>query len=127
MRSFDDEVTVTIDGMDSKSRGIARMDGYVVFVPGALVGETILAKFVERRKHYGVATIKSILKSSDYRVPPKCEYYEACGGCDLQHASYDYHLIPHGLMNHQIELAELSYSHTSSSPLPRLKQQLDQP
>lgn len=92
MRSFDDEVTLTIDGMDSKSRGIARMDGYVVFVPGALVGETILAKFVERRKHYGVATIKSILKSSDYRVPPKCEYYEACGGCDLQHASYDYQL-----------------------------------
>jgi len=53
MRSFDDEVTLTIDGMDSKSRGIARMDGYVVFVPGALVGETVLAKFVERRKHYG--------------------------------------------------------------------------
>jgi len=92
MNSFDDKVTLTIDGMDSKARGIGRIDGYVVFVPGALVGETILAKFVERRKHYGVAVIESILKSSDYRVLPKCEYYEACGGCDLQHALYDHQL-----------------------------------
>lgn len=93
MSSFDDnKVALTIEGMDSKARGIARMDGYVVFVPGALVGETVMAKLVERRKHYGIAVIESILKSSDYRVPPKCKYYEACGGCDLQHASYDHQL-----------------------------------
>ncbi len=92
MSPVDDKVVLTIDGMDSKARGIGRIDGYVVFVPGALVGETILAKFVERRKHYGIAVIESILKSSDYRVPPKCKYYEACGGCDLQHASYDHQL-----------------------------------
>jgi len=99
MSPVDNKVILTIDGMDSKARGIGRIDGYVVFVPGVLVGETILAKFVERRKHYGVAVIESILKSSDYRVPPKCEYYEACGGCDLQHASYDHQLhIKNGLV-----------------------------
>ncbi len=93
MNQFSDErIILTIEGIDSKARGIARAEGQVIFVPGALLGEVVLAEIVDRRRHYAIATVKSILKASSYRVEPICEYYEACGGCDLQHASYDYQL-----------------------------------
>jgi 23S rRNA (uracil1939-C5)-methyltransferase len=89
-QNLGNEIILNIENVDSKARGIARVDGYVVFVPGALIGETVTAHIVERKKHYSVAKIKSLLKASPYRVQPRCEVYEACGGCNMQHASYDH-------------------------------------
>jgi 23S rRNA (uracil1939-C5)-methyltransferase len=66
-------------------RGVARRSGMVIFVPGALPGESVRARVSKVRKTYGEASVMEVLRPSVDRVPPPCSHYGACGGCDLQH------------------------------------------
>ena len=76
------------------ARGDAAGDGgAVVFVKGALPGETVHAEVSEKKKDYSIATVSEVLEPSDLRVEPFCPYFgpslSNCGGCHLQHAAYD--------------------------------------
>ena len=66
---------------------IARNDG-IVFVKGALPGETVLARTVEKKKDYSVAVTQEVLEPSPFRVEPFCAHFGECGGCHLQHIAY---------------------------------------
>jgi len=69
--------------------GIARVDGRVVFVEGALPGETVAAEVTHRRKDFWRAEVRQVLDPSPLRVDPPCPFYkEGCGGCQLQHLAY---------------------------------------
>ncbi|MDA8168077.1 MAG: class I SAM-dependent RNA methyltransferase [Nitrospiraceae bacterium] len=67
---------------------IARNDG-VIFVKGALPGETIDAEVIEKRKDYSIALAREVIEPSSFRVEPECPYFGLCGGCHLQHIAYD--------------------------------------
>ncbi len=66
---------------------IARSEG-VVFIKGALPGETVLARTVEKKKDYSVAVTEEVLEPSAFRVEPFCGHFGVCGGCHLQHIAY---------------------------------------
>ena len=75
--------------LDSQGDGIARnASGKVVFVPGSLPGETVLASNVTEKKDYATARLVEVEKRAPERVLPFCPLADKCGGCQLQHASY---------------------------------------
>ncbi len=74
-----------ISGLSHDGRGIARIDGKVTFVPGALPGERVTLRIVKRGRQMDEAWLGTVLIPSPDRVPAKCEHFGVCGGCTLQH------------------------------------------
>ncbi|WP_167957079.1 23S rRNA (uracil(1939)-C(5))-methyltransferase RlmD [Anaerosporobacter faecicola] len=83
------DLTVTIDALGSEGEGIAHVDGYTFFVKEALPGDEAVIRVMKLKKNYGYARLMEVLKKSSYRVEPRCEVARQCGGCQLQHLSYD--------------------------------------
>ena len=79
---------VDIIDYGSNGEGIAKIDGFIVFVPFTIVGERAEILIVQVRKDFAFAKVLNIIKSSPYRIEPKCEYFGKCGGCQLQHIEY---------------------------------------
>lgn len=81
-------VEISVESMTSEGQGIARVDGYIVFVSGAIPGEKIDAEVVSLGSNFGRAqTIEPVEPSAD-RVKPKCQHFSQCGGCVWQHLDY---------------------------------------
>ncbi len=74
-----------IESLDAEGRGIARHEGKVVFVDGALPGEQVEAHVFQRRPSFDLATTTHILRESPFRTVPRCPHFGVCGGCSLQH------------------------------------------
>lgn len=77
----------------SSFEGIAKVDGKVVFVPGAITGEKVSAKIIKVNKDYSIGKIEKILVESPYRENPICDVYKRCGGCSAQHICYNTQLL----------------------------------
>ena len=80
---------MNIDALGSNGEGIGRIDGYTVFVEGALPGEKIGVLIVKVKKNYGYGKLMEILEVSPERREPMCPVAKQCGGCQLQHLSYE--------------------------------------
>jgi 23S rRNA (uracil1939-C5)-methyltransferase len=80
---------VTIVDLDHDGRGVARLGGKVVFVPGALPGETVRLGRRRRRSGHDVAELAEVVAPAPARVPPPCAHFGVCGGCALQHLAPD--------------------------------------
>ena len=78
-----------IDRLGTSGEGVGRYENFTVFVPNALPGETVSVVIEEVKNTYARGRIKQILHESVDRVAPLCELYEECGGCQLQHFSYE--------------------------------------
>lgn len=74
-----------IESLDLEARGVARRDGKVVFVEGALPGERVVARIARRKSSFDTAKLDQVLKSSSQRVTPACPNFGVCGGCAMQH------------------------------------------
>ena len=70
--------------------GIAKIDGQVIFVPGAIKGEKIKIQILKVTSKICYAKIIEILEKSNYRSCNDCSTYSKCGGCNLRHMDYDY-------------------------------------
>ncbi len=73
--------------------GLAEHEGLKVFVPFAAPEERVRARFVTRKRDYAVARIEEVLEPSPLRVEPRCPLFGECGGCQLQHISYEGQLV----------------------------------
>ena len=78
-----------IDGYSSEGLGIARIDGQVVFVHGAVRGETCDVLVMKVLKNAAFGKIAALVEPSPARRQPDCPYYGRCGGCDFRHMSYE--------------------------------------
>ena len=78
-----------IDGYSSEGLGIARIDGQVVFVHGAVRGETCDVLVMKVLKNAAFGKIAALADPSPARRQPDCPYYGRCGGCDFRHMSYE--------------------------------------
>lgn len=74
-----------IESLDQDARGVARRDQKVIFVQGALPGETVSVTTLRRKPSYEVARTERVIKPSPLRVKPQCPHYGVCGGCSMQH------------------------------------------
>jgi 23S rRNA (uracil1939-C5)-methyltransferase len=83
------EVELEIESLDLEGRGVAHLDGKVVFVEGALPGERVRAQPLKVKPSYETARLTEVLRASSQRVAPRCPHFGfgpgACGGCAMQH------------------------------------------
>lgn len=80
--------TVMIEALAFGGAGIARVDGKVWFVPGALPGERVVVEILGRRRKFDQAKLVEVVEPSPLRRPPLCPHVEHCGGCSLQVLAY---------------------------------------
>lgn len=83
------KVKLNIIDMNNDGYGIAKVNGEVVFVPYALPNETVEATIINTKNKFAIAKVNKILSPSAHRVEAKCPYFGKCGGCSLQHLSYE--------------------------------------
>jgi 23S rRNA (uracil1939-C5)-methyltransferase len=83
-----DLVDLRIDQIAFGGSGVARHDGLVVFVRGAIPGDSVRAQVTKKKKDYAEARIVSLLEPSPDRVFAPCPYSGHCGGCQWQHVRY---------------------------------------
>ncbi len=79
---------LTIKRLGINGEGVGYFKRGVVFVPGALPGEEIVAEATKVHPKYAEAKVKKIRKASQHRVEPQCPVYDQCGGCQVQHLDY---------------------------------------
>lgn len=79
---------VQITGYTHEGAGVGRIQGRVVFIPGALEGEEVLVEIVRECKGILRGELKEIHKPHPQRISPACEVYHLCGGCSYQHVAY---------------------------------------
>lgn len=81
-------VRVHIEGYSSDGLGIARVEGQVLFVHGAIRGETCDVLVMKVLKNAAFGKVAALIVPSPERREPDCPYYGRCGGCDFRHMSY---------------------------------------
>ncbi len=83
-----EDLTLKVTALSNEGQGVARVDGYAVFVIGALANETVSAHVIKVTPSYAVAKTIEILTPSPDRVQPGCPVFAQCGGCTLWHLDY---------------------------------------
>jgi len=76
---------VRVDGLNDDGRGVARVDGKVTFIDGALPGELVRYRILKGKRNFDQGELVEVVEASAHRVAPACEYFGVCGGCSLQH------------------------------------------
>jgi len=79
--SFEAEVVA----MGHDGRGIARVAGKATFIHGALPGETVSFRYLNRKRSHDEGEVVEVIRASQDRVEARCAHYGVCGGCSLQH------------------------------------------
>ena len=81
-----------IDDIAFGGEGVGRVDGFVVFVPLVIEGETVEATITEVKTNFARAELEKVVTTADSRIEPECKYFGNCGGCQYQHMSYEVQL-----------------------------------
>lgn len=76
---------VVIESLDQEGRGVAHAEGKVIFIEGALTGETVSYSSYRKKPSFELAQVTQIHRHSSMRVQPKCVHFGVCGGCSMQH------------------------------------------
>ena len=84
-----DLVILEITDLTEEGQGVGKCDGLVFFVKGTVMGDLVEAKILKVKKNYAYAKVEKLLEASPYRVTPFCPVAGKCGGCQLQHLSYE--------------------------------------
>lgn len=83
-----DDITLTIHGLGSEGQGIGKYEGFTVFVPFALPGETVRAHIIKVSSGFAVGKLLSVEEKSPNRIAPVCAEFGRCGGCSVMHLAY---------------------------------------
>ena len=85
--------TIEITSLGHSGEGVGKYEGFTVFIPHALPGETVEVKIIEVKKNYAKGLLKEVKVASPFRSVPECSIYDQCGGCQLQHLDYTEQLV----------------------------------
>jgi len=85
----DQELELTIDSLAYGGNGVARLDGFVVFVRRGLPGDTVRARVTKVQRRHAEAVAVDVLRPGESRVEAPCAHFPACGGCRFQDLSYE--------------------------------------
>ncbi len=82
------QIIAEVHGLSHEGRGIATVNNKITFITGALPGEVVsLRRLNKRRNKFNEADVEEVITPSPDRITPLCEHYGTCGGCRLQHLS----------------------------------------
>ena len=82
-------IILEITDLTEEGQGVGRKDGLVFFVKDSVMGDKVEARILKVKKNYAYAKVEKLLEASPYRITPLCPVAEKCGGCQLQHLSYE--------------------------------------
>ncbi|WP_454306624.1 23S rRNA (uracil(1939)-C(5))-methyltransferase RlmD [Staphylococcus hominis] len=89
MINKNDVIKGKVIDLTHEGHGVIKLDRYPIFVPNVLIDEEVEFKVIKVKKNFAIGKLIKVLKQSEQRVIPPCIYYEKCGGCQLQHMSYE--------------------------------------
>jgi 23S rRNA (uracil1939-C5)-methyltransferase len=92
-KDIPEELVVKIEKLSNLGFGIAKVDGYVLFVENACPEDVLKVKVGKKNKNYAYAKIIEILEPSPHRISSICSMQKVCGACQLQFIDYNYQLI----------------------------------
>ncbi|WP_080848638.1 23S rRNA (uracil(1939)-C(5))-methyltransferase RlmD [Cytobacillus gottheilii] len=84
-----DYIQVEFEDLTHDGAGVAKVDGYPIFVQGALPGEKANIKVIKVNKGFGIGRLAELLERSHFRVDIAKEDSHKYGGCQIQHISYE--------------------------------------
>jgi 23S rRNA (uracil1939-C5)-methyltransferase len=85
----DQELDLTVDSLAYGGNGVARLNGFVVFVRRGLPGDTVRARVTKVKRNHAEATALEVIEAGAPRVEAPCAHYPACGGCRFQDLAYE--------------------------------------
>src|SRR4051812_46564841 len=85
----DQELELDIDSLAYGGTGVARLNGFVVFVRRGLPGDRVRARVTKVKRSFAEALAVDVLEPSPLRVDAPCQHYPACGGCRFQDLAYE--------------------------------------
>jgi 23S rRNA (uracil1939-C5)-methyltransferase len=88
----DQEVELDIESLAYGGNGVARLNGYVVFVRRGLPGDRVRARVTKVKRNHAEALATEVVRAGPKRVEAPCKHYPACGGCRFQDLAYDVQL-----------------------------------
>ncbi|MDG5785966.1 23S rRNA (uracil(1939)-C(5))-methyltransferase RlmD [Evansella sp. AB-P1] len=80
---------VTFEDLTHDGAAVAKIDNFPIFVQRGLPGERATIKVVKLKKNYGFGRLMETIEESQHRTEPPCPIFKECGGCQLQHLSYE--------------------------------------
>ena len=83
------ELKLEISELAFGGKGIARKDGFTVFVDHTVPLDIVIARIIKKKKNFAVARVVEIVDESPFRTNPPCIYSGQCGGCKWQFLKYD--------------------------------------
>lgn len=84
----DQELELSITNLAFGGRGVARLDGFVLFVEGTVPGDRVRAQVTKSKPSYAEARTLEVLEASEARIEPPCRHFGDCGGCAWQSLAY---------------------------------------
>ncbi|HEX6491185.1 MAG TPA: 23S rRNA (uracil(1939)-C(5))-methyltransferase RlmD [Gaiellaceae bacterium] len=88
----DQEVELHVDSLAYGGNGVARLDGFVVFVRRGLPGDTVRARVTKVKRSHAEALVLEVISAGAAHVEAPCAHYPACGGCRFQDLAYEVQL-----------------------------------
>jgi 23S rRNA (uracil1939-C5)-methyltransferase len=85
----DEELDLSIESLAYGGNGVARLNGFVVFVRRGLPGDVVRARVTKVKRNHAEATALEVVEAGAPRVEAPCEHYPACGGCRFQDLAYE--------------------------------------
>ena len=83
------ELELTIDSLAYGGNGVARLNGFVVFVRRGLPGDKVRARVTNVKRNHAEALAHEVVEPGPERVEAPCTHYPACGGCRFQDLAYE--------------------------------------
>jgi 23S rRNA (uracil1939-C5)-methyltransferase len=84
-----EELELDVESLAFGGNGVARLDGFVVFVRGSLPGDRVRARVTTVKRRHAEAIATEILSGGPQRVDAPCRHFPECGGCRFQDFAYD--------------------------------------
>lgn len=83
-----DDITLSVESAAFEGKTVSRIDGFVVFVEGAVPGDIVRARITSVKQSFAEAKVLHVVQPSQLRTEPRCRYFGTCGGCKWQHVEY---------------------------------------
>jgi 23S rRNA (uracil1939-C5)-methyltransferase len=85
----DEELELDVDSLAFGGNGVARLDGFVVFVRAGLPGDRVRARVTKVQRRHAEAVMTEVIEAGPERVEAPCAHYPSCGGCRFQDLAYE--------------------------------------
>ena len=83
------KVELTVEGLALGGKGVARLEGLVIFIERTVPGQRVLARITRKKPSYAEARVIEVLQDSPRVIVPRCLHFGICGGCLWQNLPYE--------------------------------------